>query len=194
MGYKYIHSVLNISKAIMDSVIDKDDYVIDATVGNGKDTLYMAKLVGNRGKVYGFDIQKIAIERTKEKLINEGLYRQVELINTGHEHMDMYINEKVKLIVFNLGYLPGGNKNIITKPDTTIQAIKKSLNLLIDNGILLITSYIGHIGGIEEKNAVEEFLQKLDQKEYNVLQFKFINQINNPPILYGVEKRLNKEG
>lgn len=194
MGYKYIHSVLNISKAIMDSVIDKDDYVIDATVGNGKDTLYMAKLVGNRGKVYGFDIQKIAIERTKEKLINEGLYRQVELINTGHEHMDMYINEKVKLIVFNLGYLPGGNKNIITKPDTTIQAIKKSLNLLMDNGILLITSYIGHIGGIEEKNAVEEFLQKLDQKEYNVLQFKFINQINNPPILYGVEKRLNKEG
>lgn len=194
MVYKYINNVLNISKAIMDSVIDKKDIVIDATVGNGNDTLHMANLVGSQGKVYGFDIQNIAIEKTRKKLIKEDLYKQVILINAGHETMEQYINEKVKFIIFNLGYLPGGDKNIKTNPDTTIMAIEKSLELLTNNGLLLITSYIGHTGGFEEKEAVESFLTNLNQREYNVLQFKFINQINNPPILYGVEKRSFKEG
>ncbi len=87
-----------------------------------------------------------------------------------------------------IGYLPKGNKDIKTSKDTTLVSLEKSLNLLKDNGIILITCYIGHEGGLEEKNAVEDFLKGLDQKKYNVIKYDFINQRNYPPILYGVEK------
>ncbi len=189
-----MNNVLNISKALMDLAIYNGDTVIDATVGNGNDTLYMAKLIGDQGKVFGFDIQKTAINRTKQVLEKAGFNNRVTLINSGHETMDEYVKEKVKLVVFNLGFLPKGDKKITTLPDTTIMAIEKSLKLLVDNGLLLVTSYIGHSGGLKEKEAVENYLKELNQKEYNVLQYKFINQINNPPILYGVEKRFFKEG
>ncbi|HLR34384.1 MAG TPA: class I SAM-dependent methyltransferase [Tissierellales bacterium] len=192
--YKYMNNVLNISKALMDLAIYNGDTVIDATVGNGNDTLYMANLIGDEGKVYGFDIQKTAINRTKQALEKAGFNNRVTLINSGHETMDEYVKEKVKLVVFNLGFLPKGDKKITTLPGTTIMAMEKSLKLLVDNGLLLIISYIGHSGGLEEKEAVENYLKELNQKEYNVLKYKFINQINNPPILYGVEKRSFKEG
>ena len=194
MKYKYMNNVLNISKALMDLAIYNGDTVIDATVGNGNDTLYMANLIGDEGKVYGFDIQKTAINRTKQALEKAGFNNRVTLINSGHETMDEYVKEKVKLVVFNLGFLPKGDKKITTLPGTTIMAMEKSLKLLVDNGLLLIISYIGHSGGLEEKEAVENYLKELNQKEYNVLKYKFINQINNPPILYGVEKRSFKEG
>lgn len=189
MSCKFIDNALNISKDFMDKVIKKGDIVVDATVGNGNDTLYMAGLVGDKGKVYGFDIQKEAIAKTKQLLKEKGVYSRVKLINDGHENMDKYIKEKVKLIVFNLGFLPGGDKSIITRPDTTLKAIKRSLNLLVDNGLLLVVSYSGHSGGLEEAEAVKSYLSSLNQQEYNVLQSKFINQINNPPVLYGIEKK-----
>jgi ubiquinone/menaquinone biosynthesis C-methylase UbiE len=176
------------ARKIMALSIKNGDCVIDCTVGNGYDTLFLAKNVGLKGKVYGFDIQDTAIKSTKEKLIKENLYDRVILINDGHENLQKYVQEKVKLVVFNLGYLPNGDHNITTKPSTTLEGIKSSLNVLNDNGIILITSYTGHKGGIEEKDAIEEFLKELNQKKFNVLRFDFINQVNNPPILYGVEK------
>ena len=98
------------------------------------------------------------------------------------------LRKKIDFIIYNLGYLPKGNKNIKTNKNTTSVSLKKSLDLLNDNGIILITCYIGHEGGIEEKDAVEELLKGLDQKKYNVIKYDFINQKNFPPILYGVEK------
>ncbi len=194
MFCKDVNNVLNISKIIMNLAIEAGDIVIDATIGNGNDTIYMAKLVGDKGKVYGFDIQNTAINITKQKLQKAGFYDRVILINSGHEKVDIYIKEKVKLVVFNLGFLPGSDKTIKTQPNTTIIGIEKSLDLLMNNGVLLVISYTGHEGGLEEKNAVENYLKKLNQKEYNVFKFQFINQINNPPILFGVEKRSFEEG
>jgi len=188
LNYKYFHNAIDMARKIMALSIKNGDCVIDCTVGNGYDTLFLAKNVGLKGKVYGFDIQDTAIKSTKEKLIKENLYDRVILINDGHENLQKYVQEKVKLVVFNLGYLPNGDHNITTKPSTTLEGIKSSLNVLNDNGIILITSYTGHKGGIEEKDAIEEFLKELNQKKFNVLRFDFINQVNNPPILYGVEK------
>lgn len=189
MDYKYFKNAVEFAKKIMKETIWPGDIVLDCTVGKGNDTLLLAELVGPLGKIYGFDVQIDALDHTKKRLKEKGLANRVRLIHDGHENISNYIkDEKIKLVVFNLGYLPTGDHNIVTKPETTIQGIKTSLELLDQNGVLLVTSYTGHIGGLEEKKIIEKFLYELNQKKYSVLKFQFINQINNPPILYGVEK------
>lgn len=164
------------------------DTILDCTVGNGQDTLLLAKLVGPTGNVYGFDIQEVAINNTKKLLEETGIKTNVKLFLDSHEHIDKYIHKNLNFIVYNLGYLPGGDKDIKTTPDSTIKSIKKALKLLKDNGVLLVTVYPGHKGGMEEKLSVEELFSNLDQKEFHVLKYEFINQINHPPILYFIEK------
>ncbi len=188
MGFKYFINAVETAKKIMHHYIKEGNIAMDCTVGNGNDTILLAKLVGNSGKVYGFEIQSIALKITKEKLLKENLGNNVTLINEGHQNIDKYVFEKVDFIIYNLGYLPGGDKRIKTEINTTLESLEKSLSLLKKNGLLLITCYTGHKGGLEEKEGVESFLNTLNQKEYNVLEFKFLNQKNNPPVLFGVEK------
>ena len=188
MRYKHFINPVETVNKIISYYVKEGQVVLDSTVGNGNDTMLLAKLVGELGKVYGFDIQDKALDTTREKLSKAGLDNSTILINDGHENIDKYIFEKIDFIVYNLGYLPHGDKTIKTHATTTIASLKKALALLTNNGLLLVTCYTGHEGGKEEKNAVENFLILLDQKEYNVLQFNFINQKHNPPILYGVEK------
>jgi tRNA A58 N-methylase Trm61 len=189
MKYRIIINTLEIVKNFMKNCISDGSIALDCTVGNGNDTLLLAKLVGSSGKVYGFDIQNLAIENTRNLLNEHGFNDRVNLIKDSHENIDLYINEKVDFIVYNLGYLPKGDKNIKTNKISTIISLNKALQLLNKNGLIVITVYTGHNGGIEEKEAIEEFLKKLDQRLFNVLKFDFINQINNPPILYCLEKR-----
>lgn len=191
MKFKELVNTLKISNDIMDKHVQEGDIVLDCTVGNGNDTLRLAKLVGNKGKVYGFDIQEVALDITLKLLTCENLDNRVELIRDSHENIDLYINNKLDFIIYNLGYLPKGDKNIKTKSSSTLISLKKSLELLNKNGIILITSYIGHEGGLDEKDAIEELLLELNQKDYNVIKYNFINQKNYPPILYGVEKSNN---
>lgn len=188
MRYREIVNTLKISKDIINKHVKKGSRVLDCTVGNGNDTLELAKIVGDTGKVYGFDIQKKALEITLELLKSEGMDNRVELIEDSHENIDLYIKEDLDFIIYNLGYLPKGDKNIRTKSCSTLISLKKSLELLKSNGIILITSYVGHEGGMEEKDTIENLLSGLDQKRYNVIKYNFINQRNYPPILYGVEK------
>lgn len=188
MSRKYFTKATDIAKKIMEIRVKEGNTVIDATVGNGYDTVFLAKLVEKTGKVYGFDIQDKAIDNTKAKLTELGLLDRVELIKDSHENIDRYLNEKVDLVVFNLGYLPGGNHEITTKPNSTIEAIKKSLNILKENGIIILVVYHGHEIGKLEKEAIEEFVKELDQKSYTVIKFEFINQINNPPLIFAIEK------
>ena len=189
MKSKYFINSTQLAKEIMNEKLNEGNIAIDATVGNGYDTLFIAERIGETGKVYGFDIQEKAIINTKEKLKENGYWQRALIIKDSHENMNKYIKEKVDFIIFNLGYLPGGNHNITTKFDTTIKAIKKSLNLLNRNGILLMVLYYGHENGKIEKEKVINFLESLDQKYFDVLMFNFINQKNNPPILIGVEKK-----
>ena len=186
---KYINKITEVNKIFLEKIIEKGDVVIDATMGNGYDTVYLGNLVGENGKVYAFDVQEEALISTRKKVIRDNMEDRVELILDGHENLDKYVKESVSCIVFNLGYLPRAKHAIITKPDTTLEAIKKGLNLLKPNGIISIAAYIGHEGGLEEKNYIREYLDNLDQREYNVLHMEFTNQINNPPQLILVEKK-----
>ncbi|MBO3443083.1 class I SAM-dependent methyltransferase [Clostridium sp. CCUG 7971] len=186
---KYLTKVTDINKLYLEQVIKEGDIVVDATMGNGYDTKYLAQKVGENGFVYSFDIQEDAIKSTQKKLVKENLQDRVKLILDGHENMDKYIEGKVSCVLFNLGYLPRCEHMIITKPNTTIKAIKHSLSLLKPHGVVSIAIYTGHPGGMEEKNSVYEFVKYLDQSEFNVLECGFINQINNPPQLVLIEKK-----
>lgn len=186
-----IKNPLFFSHEIIKKVVHQGDYAIDATLGNGHDTLLLAELVGSLGKVYGFDIQKQAIESSKEKLAVSGLLPQVELVHAGHEKMKQYIPEdqKISAVMFNLGYLPKGDKNIVTKAETTVEAIKQALSLVKKGGVVSIMVYYGHPGTNGEKEAVDELVRGLPQKEFDTLSYQFVNQINNPPYLYMIEKK-----
>ncbi len=187
-----IKNSLNQCHDIIRSAVKSGDTVIDATAGNGNDTAFLAGLVGDEGKVYSFDIQQTAVDRTMEKLCNEKLENRVTLICDGHEHMSRHIPEhlaeNIKAIMFNLGYLPSGDHHIGTKGSTTIEAIKSAMKLISVNGIITIVIYYGGDSGFEEKEQVLEFLHGINCKQFTVSRTEFINQINCPPILICIEK------
>ncbi|MCY6370730.1 tRNA (mnm(5)s(2)U34)-methyltransferase [Clostridium ganghwense] len=189
MDNNYLTNAMNLGKEICVKKLKNGDVAVDATMGNGNDTVFLSRLVGEEGKVYAFDVQDSAIKNTREKLKNHNINGLVELINDGHENIDKYIKEKVKVIMFNLGYLPRAEHKVTTKPDTTLIAIQKSLELLQKNGVVILVIYHGHEEGKEEKTVIENFAKSLNQKEYNVIELSFVNQINNPPILVAIEKR-----
>lgn len=179
-----MYKVLNFSHKVLEEVLTKDDVALDMTLGAGNDSKFLASLVK---KVYAFDIQEKAIEIAKENLKE---HDNVEYILDGHENVLKYITDGVKGIIFNLGYLPTGNKSITTMTETTIKAIKDSLTLLIKKGVMVICLYPGHPEGKKESVEVIEFVKGLNQKEYDVLKYEFINQINEPPFLICIEKRI----
>ena len=131
-GFRYFINPVETVKKIMSHYIKEGQIAVDATVGNGWDTLLLAELVGDGGRVYGFDIQGLAIEITQEKLLANNLDDRVVLINDGHENVDKYIDEEVNFVVYNLGYLPGGDKDIKTNTITTLESVEKMLGLLIN--------------------------------------------------------------
>ena len=164
-------------------VITKDDVVVDATMGNGYDTLFLARLAK---QVYAFDIQEQAIEKTSQRLLEAGL-TNVELLLQGHETVDQFVTE-AKAGIFNLGYLPSADKSIITKPQTTIEALEKLCQLLVKGGRIAIMIYYGHEGGDIERDAVLDYVSQLPQQEYTATIYRILNQINNPPFLVMIEK------
>lgn len=189
MQAKYLNKATDLAKELIAKVVLKNDMVIDATVGNGNDTLFLCDLIGENGKVIGFDIQDIALRKTEKKLKDRNMLDRVQLINSGHENLKKHVETKVSAIMFNLGYLPGNNHDITTKHETTLEAIKQGIDLLKKNGVMTIAIYPGHSEGIREKEKVLEFLCTIDQKQANVLKMEFINQKNNPPLLIAIEKK-----
>lgn len=181
-------NAVELSKEICKAKLSNGDTAVDCTMGNGNDTAFLGSLVGEKGKVYAFDIQNEAISNTRKKLHDLNFLDRTEIILDGHENIDQYIKSKVKLIIFNLGYLPRGDRKITTKKETTLQAVRKCLDMLDSNGIILLIMYPGHEAGRLEKQALERFSLSLNQKEYSVAKLCFINQINNPPELLCIER------
>ncbi len=181
-------SIITFSHQLLKDIIQHGDVVIDATCGNGNDTVFLSRLVGKNGKVYAFDIQKQAIIKTKEFLL-KNKRENVELIHDGHEQVIHYVqNQMITGAIFNLGYLPNGDPSIITDPKTTIHAISAMLAILKRYGRIVLVIYQGHEGGITEKSEVLAFCEGLDPEEYQVLQYQFINQTNKAPFIVAIEK------
>ena len=177
-------SILNKVNQIIEDNLKPNDIAVDMTIGNGNDTLFLSKLV-SKGFVYGFDIQDIAIDNTK-KLLDENNITNYKLIKDSHENIYKYINEKISLILFNLGYLPNGNKDITTKKESTINALSKSINMLNNKGIILIVIY-SHKEGKEEEKEIKEYL-----KNNNIKYNEYHNTDNiDAPYLIEIRKEEN---
>lgn len=162
--------------------IREGDLCVDATAGNGGDTEFLCRLVGRSGKVYAFDIQKAAIDRTADRLKTCGLLDRLILIRDSHEKMAEYVRGHAAAVMFNLGYLPGTDHSIATKPDTTLRAVETGLSLLQKSGVMSLCIYSGGDTGYSEKKALLEYLRNLDQRKWLVIVSEYYNRKNDPPI------------
>lgn len=160
------------------SLITPNDICVDMTLGNGLDSQLLCKL---SKKVYGIDISKQAINNSKIRLKE---YSNIIFINDNHINIDKYINSNIKLFIFNLGYLPHSTDTNITKASETLSAFKKAYDLLIDDGYIIITFYIGHIGGKDEYYLLDKYLK---ENSINVIE-KYRQDKINSPITYIIKK------
>ncbi|SDM91269.1 Putative rRNA methylase [Fictibacillus solisalsi] len=188
-----LQGILPFARTLLSAAASEGSTVIDATCGNGNDTLYLSRLVGKSGRVFGFDIQELAIQNTTRRLLEEHAFDNVTLFNAGHNTMKSIIpleyHGSIAAAIFNLGYLPGGNKEIVTQSDSTIEALEQLYDLLAPAGIAVLVIYHGHEQGKKERDAVLKYARQLDQQKAHVLQYGFINQKNNPPFIVAIEKR-----
>lgn len=174
-------NALGLSHKIISERIKKGDFCIDATAGRGRDTAFLCRLCGKEGRVIAFDIQKEAVESTEKHLAENGLSAEVYL--DSHANMDKYASVgEVDAVMFNFGWLPGGDHNCFSHSDSSIIAIKKAMELLKDGGIISICIYCGKENGFEEKNALLDFFKTIDSDKYTVIVCDFPNRAKNPPI------------
>ena len=165
------------------------DTAIDATMGNGYDTLMLCELVGETGCVHAFDVQQQALENTKARLEAAGVAARAHLHLDGHQNMRRYVNDPVQAIMFNLGWLPGGDKSITTQWETTRIAVESALNLLEPCGICIICVYPGHAEGDFERRRLTERLSLLRPQDFNILHHRFINAGPGAPECYILQKQ-----
>jgi len=172
--------------------IKKRNSAIDATAGNGHDTMFLAEAVGSGGKVFAIDCQEVAIAATRERLGASVFAKPVEYICRDHADLLDIIppgkHGKIKAIMFNLGYLPGGDKSSTTTWPTTLKAVRAGLKLLRGGGILTVVVYPGHAAGNQEAIVLDKFAAQLDAGEFTVVRYSFANLRHEPPYLIAIEK------
>jgi predicted methyltransferase len=172
--------------------LEAGDIAIDATVGNGHDTLFLAKQVNAQGVVFGFDIQKQAVESAQTKLCNDLTYKNTTLFNTSHENLSEFIpsqyHDRIKAVMFNLGYLPGSDKAVITQANSTLFALNQAVKLLATSGVITIMAYPGHSGGKEETKQIKQWCDQLNIDEFIVDQINS-SEKETAPVLFCVLKR-----
>jgi SAM-dependent methyltransferase len=152
-------------------VLRVGEVAIDATAGNGHDTQFLAELVGVHGTIFAFDIQPKALENTAKRLKDADI-RNVVLINRDHavlaNEIPKHFHRRIAAVMFNLGYLPGADKQVVTTGDSTRHGIRQAASLLRPGGVLTILAYTGHVGGFSEAGAVEEVLGALPEREFHL--------------------------
>ncbi len=176
------------ARKLVTGALKHGDLAVDATCGNGHDTLFLAGLVGQAGRVLAFDIQEEAIVRTRERLSAAGVDSRVTLIRHCHAGLAEHLDSPVGAVMFNLGYLPGGDHSTVTGAETTLPALRAALAALNRGGVITLIVYTGHPGGKEEYEALVAYAVSLPQQEFTVLEYRFINQANNPPLLLAITR------
>ena len=167
---------------------------LDATLGNGHDALWLCGLVGEAGRVYGFDVQAEAVERSRARLEEAGVIDRATLILDGHENMEAHVEEdSIDAAMFNLGWLPGTPHGVTTQTQTTLRAVNAALRVLKPEGILTICVYPGHPEGAREREALLSWARALDGKRYDVMLRAYLNQANDPPLMIAVKKNRRRK-
>lgn len=171
--------------------LNAGDIAIDSTIGNGHDALFLARQVDRKGLFFGFDVQQQAIESTDTRLGTDLAFKNYTLFNTSHENLIEFIPNQyhgtVKTIMFNLGYLPGSDKTVITQTDSTLLALNQAIKILAPNGVITIMAYPGHSGGDQETKQIKQWCKQLNTDEFTVKQINS-SEKDSAPILFTIEK------
>ncbi len=173
-----------IEKDLLADHIGNGSVVGDFTMGNGHDTLWLAERVGKEGKVYAFDIQDGALANTKKLLEENDCLERCTLIKDSHHKLLEYVKEPLDAGVFNLGFLPGGDKRITTLRETTLPAINAAISVIKPGGCLLIAVYPGHEEGNIEGQLICEMLSGREQKELSAYRFNVLNAPTSPYFIF----------
>lgn len=184
---------IQVVHCLLKEVLSDAQIIVDATAGNGYDTLFLAQNASSKAHIYAFDIQKKAIMNAKERILNNEHSLKVPLdkiqfICDSHEKIDEYVQNPIDVIIFNLGYLPGGSHEFTTKNEITMRTIKKCVSKLKINGHLAIVMYPGHQEGLKEYQAIELWTKNLAKNLFTVGWYKMINHNLNAPTLCWIEK------
>ncbi len=183
-------SLLEIAHHRLEQILCPGDVAIDATLGNGHDALFLAQRVGEQGSVYGFDIQVQAIAATQARLAQYPQHK-VTLFNVCHAQMLRLLPEslkgQIKAVMFNLGYLPGGDKTLITQSHTTLAALNAAGKFLAERGMMTVLAYPGHQGGDQEVQALSDWLER--QPDYQVELIHSQHPRPYAPRLFVIRKR-----
>lgn len=178
--YRYVGDISSIAQNIIKNYLENKETAIDGTLGNGHDTDFLAE---NFKRVYAFDIQKEACLNYEKK--NK---ENVKVVNASHHLFKEYVKEEVDCIMYNFGFLPGGDKNITTLHETSLKSIKEGLDLLKSKGIMTLCIYTGHSEGKKEETCILEYLRELPKNKYGVMIHSFLNRENAPELVV-VEKK-----
>lgn len=189
-------SIVPWSQKLACEVLAPGDLAVDLTAGKGRDTHALAKAVGSAGQVVAFDLQAAAIEQTTEYLRANGLqvnHRSADhplpeqsgifLIQACHSTLSAVLKSPAKVIMANLGYLPGGDLSLVTRAASTLAALQQSLSLLVPGGRLIVTLYPAHPGGAEESGVVDSLLCNLSRDHWQVLSLHAANRSEAPYLL-----------
>ncbi|BFG41097.1 hypothetical protein CerSpe_273710 [Prunus speciosa] len=185
-----------VSHLVWKRVVQKGDTVIDATCGNGHDTLAMLKMVADescKGSVYGLDIQEAALQITSsllEESVSPSEKELVKLFSKCHSKMDEVLpkDTSVRLVAFNLGYLPGGDKTIITESETTLRALEVAKTTMVPGGLISLVVYVGHPGGWEELKTIRDFVSKLSVEKWICYEFQTVDRSWSPILIFLFKK------
>ncbi len=190
LKFSLFQSHLDLAHSYWRKLIQKGDTTIDATCGNGQDTLILAELCLEKeaGKVYAIDILPKAIERTRDylqKTLDAVLLQHVSFVLGSHSQFPANIpSESVKLIVYNLGYLPGGgDKNLTTMVENTLESLKNAIKLIQSGGAISITLYPGHPEGQRETEQILSFVKELDALQWSCCHHQWMNRQKSPHLL-----------
>ena len=179
--------LLSMHKLFLNNRIKKGGTVADFTMGNGHDTAWLAEAVGEGGHVYAFDIQQAALDSTRARLEEMGLADRCTLILDSHANALDHIHEPICAGVFNLGYLPGGDRTKTTLHESTRTAVEAAISLVDRDGIILVAVYPGHEEGTIEGNMLDEMLSTLDRRKFSVSRLRIINSPTSP-FFFAIER------
>lgn len=183
-------NLLHIAHERVEAILKPGGFAIDGTIGNGHDLLFLAEQVGSTGQVIGFDVQSQAIQACEKQLKEKGFTERVRLYHESHEKLkERAGNNRPQAVMFNLGYLPGSDKTIVTMPESTLVALRDAASLITENGLLSIMLYSGHPGGQNECEAVKTWCKSLDKNDFKSELIRPETKSPNPPELLLIYKK-----
>ncbi len=178
--YGNMIDLLALHKQFILAHLREGDVAVDFTMGNGHDTAFLSKTVGESGHVYAFDVQQQALDCTKELLARETCPQNYTLVLNSHHKVKDYVNTPIRAGMFNLGYLPGSDKSVTTMRETTMPAIEAAIDLLDHGGVLTVAVYPGHAEGDAEGKMLDDYFATLNRKKICCTQIRILNSPTSP--------------